>query len=93
MAQVAKTSAKNKSSFYSDQYQRISMKRGKGRATIAIAHSMLISIYHMLKEGKDFEDLGTDYYNQFNTQKKINSYLKKLEALGYEIDQQSQNTA
>ena len=40
----------------------------------------------MLKDGQEFIDLGSDYYHQFNTEKKINSYLKKLAALGYKVD-------
>lgn len=85
LAQSAKTAAKNKNSFFHAQYQRISIRRGKNRATIAVAHSILISIYHMLKDGMEFVDLGADYYNQFNTEKKANSYIKKLESLGYAV--------
>ena len=45
---------------------------------------MLIDIYHMLKDGTHFQDLGADYYNQFNRERKINAYLKKLKALGWQ---------
>lgn len=48
-------------------------------------HSMLISIYYMLKNNLEYNDLGSDFYNQFNTQKKANSYIKKLEQLGYTV--------
>ena len=89
LAQVAKSASKNKNSFFHAQYQRIAVKRGKNRATLAVAHSILIAIYHMLKDGQEFIDLGSDYYNQFNTEKKINSYLKKLAALGYRVDEHS----
>lgn len=54
------------------------------RKYVAIAHSMLIAIYHILKDGVVFKDLGADYYNQFNKERKINAYLKKLKALGWE---------
>ena len=76
LTQVAKSSAQSKNSFFHAQYQRIAVKRGKNRATMAVAHSILIAIYYMLKNNEDFHDLGSDYYNQFNTDKKINSYLK-----------------
>lgn len=46
--------------------------------------SMLIAIYHILKNGMVFKDLGAEYYNQFNKERKINAYLKKLKALGWE---------
>lgn len=45
---------------------------------------MLIAIYHILKDGVVFENLGAEYYNQFNKERKINAYLKKLKALGWE---------
>jgi len=85
LAQCAKSAVKNKNTFFYAQYQRIAIKRGKNRATIAVAHSMLIAIYHMIKENLEYEDLGSSYYNQFNTEKKINSYLKKLKELGWEM--------
>lgn len=86
----AHAAAKVKTSYFHAQYKRISAHRGKKRAAVAVAHSMLIAIYHMLKEGVAFEDLGADYYNQFNTERKINAYLKKLKALGW---QESTTTA
>lgn len=89
LAQAAKSAAKNKNSFFHAQYQRIAIRRGKNRATLAVAHSILIAIYHMLKDDQEFIDLGSDYYHQFNTEKKINSYLKKLAALGYRVDEHS----
>lgn len=60
---------------------RISTHRGKKRAYVAVAHSMLIAIYHILKDGVPFKDLGADYYNQFNKERKIHAYLKKLKQL------------
>ena len=75
---------KRKSSYFYAQFKRISARRGNKRAYMAVAHSILIAIYHMLKDGVAFKDLGADYYNQFNRDRKINAYLKKLKALGWE---------
>lgn len=85
LVQCAKSAVKNKDSFYYAQYQRLMVRKGKNRATVAVAHSMLISIYYMLKNNLEYNDLGSDFYNQFNTQKKANSYIKKLEQLGYTV--------
>ncbi len=79
----AHAAVKNKKSYFYAQFMRISAHRGKKRAYVAVAHSMLIAIYHILKEGVVFKELGADYYNQFNKERKINAYLKKLKALGY----------
>lgn len=75
---------KNTKSYFYAQFMRISAHRGKKRAYVAVAHSMLIAIYHILKDGVIFKDLGADYYNQFNKERKINAYLKKLKAPGWE---------
>ena len=80
----AHSAAKVKGSYFHAQFQRVSAHRGSKRAYVAVAHSMLIAIYHILKEGVEFKDLGADYYNQFNKERKINAYLKKLKALGWE---------
>lgn len=66
------------------QYQRICVYLGKKRAIVAVAHSMLVAIYHILKDGTAFRDFGAGYFNQFNRERKINSYLKKLKELGWE---------
>ena len=84
LTQSAKTAAKNKSSFFSAQYHRLVSHRGKNRATMAVAHSLAIAIYFVLS-GYEFKDLGSDYYNQFNREKKINSHIKQLSKLGVTI--------
>jgi len=93
LIQCAKAAVKKTDSFLSAQYQRLVVRRGANRATVAVAHTMLISIYHMLKNNVPFTDLGADYYNQFNTQSKIQHYLKKLKRLGWELDSATIPTA
>ena len=80
----AHSAVRNKQSYFYAQFMRISSHRGKKRAYVAVAHSMLIAIYHILEDGIVFKDLGSDYYNKFNKERKINAYLKKLKALGWE---------
>ena len=67
---------KNKNTYFSAKFARISAHRGKKRAYVAVAQSMLVAIYHILKDGVVFKDLGADYYNQFNRERKINDTLK-----------------
>ena len=80
----AHSAVKNKKSYFYAQFMRIRVHRGKKRVYVAVAHSILIAIYHILKDGVVFKDLGAEYYNQFNKERKINAYLKKLKALGWE---------
>jgi transposase len=85
LVECAQAAVKHKNSFFYAQYQRISMRRGKKRALLAVAHTMLIAIYYMIKEDKEFVDLGSDFYNKFNKEKKANAYIKKLKELGYDV--------
>ena len=82
LSQSATSAIKNKNSFFHAQHQRLVVRKGSNKATIAVAHTMLIAIYHMLS-GKEFKDLGADYYSQFNKEKKIWSHLKQLQKLGW----------
>ena len=84
LIQCAKTAKKKEGSFFKAQFDRIATRRGKNRAVVAVAHSMLIAIYYMLKYKQPFVDLGESYYLQFNTERKISYYLKKLEKLGWQ---------
>lgn len=83
LIQCAHSAVMVKSSYFCAQFQRISARRGRKRAYVAVAHSMLIAIYHMLKNGLIFSDLGVDYYDQFNKERKINACLRKLQSLGW----------
>ena len=79
----AHSAVKVKSSYFYAQFTRICAHRGKKRAYLAVAHSILIAIYHILKDGVPFHGLGADYYNQFNKESKIRACLKKLHSLGW----------
>jgi len=80
----AAAAIKNKSSFFHAQHKRLAVRMGGNKAAMAVAHSMLIAIYHILS-GNEFKDLGADYYVQFNREKKINSHIKQLSKLGIAI--------
>ena len=83
LVQSSTSAIKNKDSFFSAQYQRLVVRMGGKKAIVAVAHSMLIAIYHVLS-GNAYCDLGSDYYTQFNKEKKIQSHLRQLQKLGWE---------
>lgn len=90
LVECAQSAIRKKDSFLYAQYQRISMRKGKKKAIVAVAHTMLIAIYHMINENREYQDLGSDFYNKFNKEKKANAYLKKLKELGYEVQLSAQ---
>lgn len=81
LIQSAMQAKKDKKSFFYAQYQRLVVRRGKNRANVAVAHSMLIAIYHILNENIEFIDLGSDYYNQQNPEAKMAYHLRKIQEL------------
>ena len=85
LVQCAHAAVKVKTSYFYAQYQRLSIRRGKKRAIVATAHSMLIAIYHVLRDGVVFRDLGADYYTQFNKERKVHALLRKLHQLGWNL--------
>jgi transposase len=83
MIQCAQSAVSRKNRFLRAQYDRLIVRKGKNKAKVAVAHSMIVAIWHMLKDGTEYHDLGGDYYNRFNPQKKIARHLKQLAALGW----------
>ena len=75
LVQCAQSATLTKGTFFRAQYDRLVVRRGKNRAKMAVAHSIIIAIWHMLKNESDFIELGGDYYNRLNPEKKINMYL------------------
>jgi transposase len=86
LVQCASSAVKVKGTYFKAQYERLVVRTGKKRAIVAVAHSILIAIYHMLKEDVPFKDLGEDYYTKHNTERKAAYHLRKLRELGYEAD-------
>ena len=79
---------RTKGTFYKARYHRIAARRGKKRAAVAVAHSILKSVYHVLKDNVPYRELGEDYLNS-RIEEKRRKYLKKeLEGLGYKVQLQ-----
>lgn len=66
-------------------YHGIAARRGRSRAYIAVAHSIAVSIYFMLKRNEEYVDPGADYFNERKKDHIVKSTVKKLESLGYKV--------
>ena len=55
------------------------------RAAIAVGHTLLVVIYHMLKDGREYAELGADYLEQQDPQRVTRCLLKRLQRLGYDV--------
>jgi hypothetical protein len=60
-------------------------RRGKKRALVAVAHSLLGIIYHVLKDKVEYQDLGADYFDRLEPERLRRYLVKRLQGLGYEV--------
>jgi len=74
-----------KRSYFRAQFHRLAGKKGKKRALIVVAHSILAVIYVLRKRGCNYQDLGSDYFEQINQDQLTRYYTKKLQRLGYTV--------
>src|SRR6202162_3088155 len=78
-------SGRRQPNFFSARYHRLAARRGGKRAAIAVAHSVLLAIYRMLKDGTHFEDLGPTYLDARRRQAIAQRSVKRLEELGFKV--------
>ena len=83
MVQCAWSAVRIKDSYFSALYHRLAARRGKKRAIIAVAHSMLVSFYHMLSRRQPYQDLGADYFDRRSKGTKVDWLLNQLNKLGF----------
>ena len=85
LVECARSAIRNKKSYFYSRYQRIAARRGGNRALIAVAHSMLTAIYHVLKDLQPYKELGCDYYSTYNREKSIQRNIRSLERMGVTV--------
>src|SRR3990172_7191497 len=85
LVQAAKSLSRSKNSYLSSQYHRLASRRGKNKATIAVAHSILVITYHLLRRQQDYADIGPNYFDQRNQNKVRRVLVHRLESMGYKV--------
>jgi len=85
LTEMAHAAARKKDSYFKSQYHRLAGRRGKKRALGAIKHSLLVTVYFMLRDNKPYKDLGADYFDKINPQQQIRYHVRKLNELGHEV--------
>ncbi len=79
------SASKAKGTYLKARYQRLASRRGKKRATFAIAHTLLIMAYHIFKEQCTYKELGANYFDRLNEEYLINKLTSRIQNLGYQI--------
>lgn len=67
------------------QFRRLRGRRGEKRAALAVAHSLLGIVYHLLKRGTVYQDLGGDYFDRLAPERLARQLVKRLERLGHKV--------
>ena len=86
MTEAAWAAGRTKNSYLGAQYRRLAPRRGKKRALLAVGHSLLAIIYHMLKYDREYQDLGGDYFDRLEPERLRRYLVKRLERLGYQMN-------
>jgi transposase len=86
LVQCAWAAVKKKDSYLQAQFYRIRARRGPRKAIMAVAASMLTAVYHMLKDGTMYQDLGRDHFDRRSTDQQKTRLVKRLTDLGYAVE-------
>jgi len=86
LVQCAWAATRKKDCYYQAQFNRLRSKRGPKTAICAVAASMLTAVYHMLKDGTVFQDLGAAHFDRRSTDIKVRQLIARLAKLGYQVE-------
>jgi transposase len=93
LVQAAHAASHTRNTYLSAQYHRLAGKRGKKRAILAVAHSILVIAYHLIQRNEPYRDLGSDYFDKQRPEATAQRLLKRLQRLGFDVSQIGQPTS
>ena len=85
LVQAAWAASRTKDTYLSALYRRLAARRGKKRALVAVAHSILTAAYHMACHTQPYQDLGSNYFDQRKKHDVVSRLSHRLEKLGYNV--------
>ena len=85
LTQLAHGAVRTKGTYLSALYQRLAARRGKQRAIIAVAHSMMRSVFHMLSRNEVYRELGANYFDERRRHYTVDRLARRIEHLGYRV--------
>jgi transposase len=86
LVQAATSAVKAKGTYYQAKFVRLAKRRGYKRAVVAVAHSMLIAIYHMIRDKQQYRELGAEQFQKRSDESRTESLVKQLQSLGYAVE-------
>ena len=85
LCQAAWAASRKKNSYLSAQFKRLATRRGIKRALTAVAHSILIIAYNMMRRAESYHELGADYFDRINQTQLQNYLIRRLQNLGVTV--------
>lgn len=85
LVQAAVTGSRKRGSYLKDKFFRLKARRGFRRAAVAMARKILVIVYHMLKFGRPYQDLGDTYLDRLSRSRTKGNLIRRLEGLGYHV--------
>jgi transposase len=85
LGEAAWAIARAPGSYLHAQYHRLVRRRGKQQAVVAVAHSVLVIAYRVLRAGRPYADPGPDYFDRLDAARLERHHLHRLEQLGYTV--------
>ena len=85
LVESARGAVFKRDSYLAAQYRRLVKRRGDKKAIVAVAHSILVIAYHVLRDGASYRELGSDYFDHLNAQRLTRYHTRRLAALGYTV--------
>ena len=85
LIQAAWAAVRKKGSYFRGQYHRIAARRGRKPALLAVAHSLLVIYWHMMKRGTSYRELGEDYLLKLDADRKAQRLVRQLRGLGHKV--------
>ena len=82
---AAMSAARSKNTYLAARYRRITARSGRNKALVAVEHSILAAVWHMLATGEYYTDPGADHFNRINPTRAKNNAIKQLNNLGYDV--------
>jgi hypothetical protein len=75
-----------KNCYLSSQFFRLVKRLGRKKALVAVAHSLLVIIYHVLDRDQTYTELGGDYFDRQNVERQREYFIRRLEMLGLKVN-------
>ncbi len=85
LVEAAHAATHCKESYLSAQYHRLVLRRGEKKATLAVGHTLLVIVYHVLADEKEYQELGGNFFDEHDRQVVKTRLVQRLEKLGYEV--------